>query len=60
MSYGSVAAANDFERIFGILIMILGGFLMTYAISVLGQIVISMDSSNAHFEARMEVLNRIQ
>ena len=43
MSYGSVTAANDFERMFGILIMILGGFLMTYAISVLGQIVVSMD-----------------
>jgi hypothetical protein len=60
MSYGGIDAINNFEMIFGILIMIGGGFLMTYAISVIGQIVVSMDKTNAAFEEKMEVLNRIQ
>jgi hypothetical protein len=56
MSYGGIDAKNNFEMIFGILIMIGGGFLMTYAISVIGQIVVSMDKTNAAFEEKMEVL----
>ena len=60
MSYGGIDAQNNFEIMFGILIMIGGGFLMTYAISVIGQIVVSMDKTNAAFEEKMEVLNRIQ
>ena len=36
ISYGNIVAFNDFERLFSLAIMILGGFLMTYSISVLG------------------------
>lgn len=52
-------AYNDFERIFSLTIMILGGMLMTYSISVLGQIMVSMDNSNVAFGERLEILNRI-
>ena len=36
ISYGSIVAYNDFERIFGLIIMIGGGVLMGYSISVIG------------------------
>ena len=60
ISYGGIIAYNDFERIFSLFIMIVGGFLMTYSISVIGQIVASMDKGNAAFEEKVEILNNIQ
>ena len=59
ISYGTIVAYNDFERVFSLLIMITGGLLMTYSISVLGQIIYSMDEGNAAFEAKVQVLDRI-
>lgn len=43
ISYGNAFAYNDFERMFGLVIMLFGGFLMTYSISVVGSIVGGMD-----------------
>ena len=59
ISYGNVYALNDFERIFSLAIMIMGGLLMAQGISTLSQIIVSMDHSNARFEQGMEILNRI-
>lgn len=60
ISYGNIVAYNDFERFFSLAIMVLGGLLMTYSISVLSQIIVSMDQGNALFQEKVEVLNRLQ
>lgn len=60
ISYGNGDdLGNDFERGFGLLIMILGGMLMTYSISVLSQIINSLDQNSANYQERLEILNRI-
>ena len=39
IGYGNIMAYNDWERVQALIIMTLGGFLMTFSISVLGQII---------------------
>lgn len=41
------------------LIMLSFGYIMTYSITVLNQIVVALDHTNAHLERQMEVLDRI-
>lgn len=39
--------------------MLMGGFLMTYSVSVVGSIIGGMDYRSVEFEKRMEILNTI-
>ena len=59
VSYGNAFAYNDIERVFGLCIMLFGGFLMTYSISVVGSIMQGLDMSNAQIEERMGIVNRL-
>ena len=60
IGYGNTFAYNDFERTFGLVIMIIGGVMMTYSISTVSSIVSSVDAGNAKFQSDMDLLNRIQ
>lgn len=59
VGYGDISATNELERIFAIVIMILGQVAFSYGISALGQIITHMDQSTARFEERIMILNRI-
>lgn len=59
VSLGEYHAVNGFERFFALVIMLLYGYIMTYSITVLNQIVVSLDQSKARLEEKMEVLDRI-
>ena len=60
IGYGNTFDYNDFERTFGLVIMIIGGVMMTYSISTVSSIVSSVDAGNAKFQSDMDLLNRIQ
>ena len=59
ISYGNMFAFNGYERLYAVFIMVLGGMIMTYGISVVSQIFVSMDIKNHRFDAHMQVLDRI-
>jgi hypothetical protein len=59
VSYGNAFAYNDIERVFGLFVMLFGGFLMTYSISIVGSLMQGFDMSNAQIEERMGIVNRL-
>lgn len=59
VGYGDISAKNNYERVFAIVIMLLGQVAFTYAISILGQILSSYDNQNAKFQEKVVILNRL-
>lgn len=59
VGYGDISATNTSERLFAIVIMVTGQVAFTYAISLLGQIVQSIDVVNQKFNEKVVILNRL-
>ena len=59
MSCGATLAQNDVEQMVQVLIMICYALLLSYCISVIGQIVSAEDKSEAAFREKLEILDRI-
>ena len=59
VSVGEHDALNDTEMIFVLLTMFMGGVVMSYSITVLGEIIKQMSRNDTLFEEKMSVLDRI-
>jgi hypothetical protein len=59
VGYGDISGTNNLERIFCCIMMITGVILFSFASGALASIIQNFDSSNAFYQEKLLVLNKI-